>query len=133
MDKMVVARLLDGRMYKGTTADFTPARGSFTLAVGEGPWKGEAVTLQLAALKAVFFVRNLSGNRNYREKKYQPPENPAGQKITVTFVDGETIRGTTMALNLFPSGFYLFPADTSSNNKRIFISRPAVKNLTVDR
>jgi hypothetical protein len=133
MEKVVVARLIDGRLYKGATGDFHPGEEQFTIKVTEGPWEGRTVTVALKKLKALFFVKSLIGNREYREKKLASPENQPGQKMIVTFLDGETIRGTATGMNLGLSGFYLFPSDPQSNNKRIFIVRSSVKNIKLER
>lgn len=129
MDKKVVVRLTDGRLLKGTTGDFHPGADNFTVNVSQGPWKGEAVPIKLQSVKALFFVKELTGNRAYREKKMQAPSERPGKKVTVTFLDGETIRGTATGLNLGLKGFYLFPSDPKSNNKRIFIVHSAVKHI----
>jgi hypothetical protein len=47
--------------------------------------------------------------------------------MVVTFRDGEALRGTSIGAGLLGNGFYLFPADPRSNNKRIFVIRSAVK------
>jgi hypothetical protein len=133
MDKTIVARYLDGRLLKGITSDFQPGEENFTIKVSEGPWHGETVTVAVASLKALFFVKTLHGNREYQEKKLQPPKNLPGEKVLVTFHDGESIRGTATGLNLKLPGFYLFPADLESNNKRIFIVRSSVKSIKVEK
>ncbi len=133
MGKMVVARFLDGRLLKGLTDDFHPGEESFKLAVTEGPYRGETVPVKLASLKALFFVKTLTGNREYQEKKLQAPRNLPGDKVLVTFVDGESIRGAASGINLGLSGFYLFPSDPASNNKRIFIVRSSVKSVKVEK
>jgi hypothetical protein len=132
VDKLVVARLLDGRLFKGTTSDFHPSRESFNLAVIEGAYHGETITLKLINLKALFFVRTLKGNKQYQEKKLLAPTDLPGQKVTVTFKDNETIRGTATGLSLGLQGFYLFPADPHSNNKRIFIVRSSIRSIRVE-
>ncbi|MHC4821179.1 MAG: DUF6982 domain-containing protein, partial [Planctomycetota bacterium] len=48
------------------------------------------------ACKALFFVRSHEGNRDYRENKLAlGPVYRQGQKIEVTFGDGEEMVGTT--------------------------------------
>ncbi len=133
MDKKIVARLMDGRVFKGVTEDFHPGDESIAVKVTDGPWKGEKITVEVSDLKAIFFVRDLGGNRDYREKKLIFPADAPGQKVTVTFRDGETIRGTAMGLNLGLNGFFLFPADANSNNRRIFIVRAALRNIHEDK
>lgn len=129
MIQNVVVRYRDGRVARGTTSDFKPNAESFTLAV-EGP-SGipRDVRVSLEKVKAVFFVKSLEGNRDYKERKLRTPANPMGRKLLVTFHDGESMRGTTLGVNLNMPGFLLFPADPESNNKRIFVIKSAVKEL----
>ena len=128
MRHQVVVRYKDGRVLKGTTADFAPNRESFTLdqvpAAPDGP-----VMVPVAELKAVFFVRSFEGNREYREHKLRIPTATIGRRYLLTFTDGETMRGTALGANLSRYGFLLFPSDPGGNNKRIFVVHAAVKEL----
>jgi hypothetical protein len=133
MERKIVAHMKNGRLFKGTTGDFHPSNPSFAVKVEEGPWKDQAVTLEISKMKALVFVTSLEGNRDYREKKMARPESKVGKKVTVNFHDGESIRGTATGLNLKLPGFYLFPADPKSNNKRIFIVRDALRNIRQDK
>ena len=124
----VVVRYKDGRVAKGTTADFAPNRTTFTLAP-LSPARDGPATIQVEDLKAVFFVRSFEGNREYREHKMRTPEGTIGRRYLLTFTDGETMRGTALGANLSRYGFLLFPSDTGGNNKRIFVVHSAVREL----
>ena len=63
----IVARFADGRMLKGTTQDFAPAKDAFHVIGSEGGSRPERVAV--ADLKAVFFVKSLVGNPAYMEVK----------------------------------------------------------------
>ncbi|HWR98260.1 MAG TPA: hypothetical protein VN317_07525 [Candidatus Methanoperedens sp.] len=128
MRHKVVVRYKDGRVAKGTTADFAPNRTAFTLDRESGGPEGSS-TVQVEDLKAVFFVRSFEGNRDYREHKLRIPEATIGRRYLLTFTDGETMRGTALGANLSRYGFLLFPADPGGNNKRIFVVHSAVKEL----
>jgi hypothetical protein len=52
-----------------------------------------------------------------------------GRKVEVTFQDGEKMAGTTEAYNPQKLGFFLFPADTESNNTRVFIVNSNVQKV----
>jgi hypothetical protein len=132
MKRMVVAHMGDGRLFKGTTSDFQPGQDKFTVDVTDGPWQGKSVEIELSRMKALFFVRSLKGNRDYQEKKMMRPTGKMGKRVVVTFKDGETIRGTATGLNLKLPGFYLFPADPQSNNKRIYIVRSSAKEIKIE-
>ena len=124
----VVVRYRDGAVLKGTTADFAPNRPTFNLQK-EQPPPGELIGVKVEDLKAIFFVHSFTGNRDYREQKLRVPEGTIGRRYLLTFDDGETMRGTALGVNLSRYGFLLFPSDPGSNNKRIFVSHAAVKEL----
>ena len=124
----VVVRYKNGAVKKGTTTDFAPNRPSFTLNP-EGPGTPEVVPVQLEELKAIFFVHSFAGNREYKEQKLRVPEGTIGRRYLLTFIDGETMRGTALGVNLSRYGFLLFPSDPGSNNKRIYVVHSAVKEL----
>ena len=124
----VVVRYKNGTVAKGTTADFAPNRTTFTLN-HEPPVPGAHATISYDELKAIFFVHSLQGNREYKDEKLRKPEGMIGRRYLLTFTDGETMRGTALGVNLSRHGFLLFPADSGSNNKRIFVMHSAVKEL----
>jgi hypothetical protein len=120
----VVARFTDGRMLKGITRDFSVSRDFFHVIPPEA---GAApVRVALAALKAVFFVKDHVGNKDYNEKKQFDRLVP-GRKLQVVFKDGETIVGSTTAYDAARPGFFMTPADPKSNNDRIYVVARAVR------
>lgn len=124
----VVIRYVNGAVVKGTTADFSPHRTSFTLTL-EPPAAGGPAEIRIDDLKAVFFVRSFQGNPDYHEQKLRAPQGKIGRRYRLTFTDGEAMRGTALGVNLSRYGFLLFPADQGSNNKRIFVVHSAVREL----
>ena len=128
----VVARYLDGRTLKGTAADFLPARPGFhVIPSGQPGTSTQTVDVRIAELKAVFFVRDLTGDAAYNESKVFPPDaHPAGRKVQVEFTDGETIVGTTQGYQPDRPGFFVVPVDPRSNNERCFVVMTAVKGVT---
>jgi hypothetical protein len=119
---------MNGAVVKGTTSDFAPNRTSFTLNQ-DPPTADGPIRIGFEDLKAVFFVHSFQGNRDYREQKLRVPHGTIGRRYLLTFTDGETMRGTALGVNLSRYGFLLFPSDPGSNNKRIFVMHPAVKEL----
>ena len=109
----IVARFADGRMVKGTTQDFAPAKDAFHVIGSEGGARPVKVTV--ADLKAVFFVKSLVGNPAYSEIK--------------EFKDGETLVGSTQGYQPDRPGFFMIPADPQSNNERVFIVATAVAKV----
>lgn len=127
MANRIVARYRDGRVVKGTTNDFLPTRGSFHLIPAAG---GAAEVILVADLKALFFVRDLTGNAAYTEKKAFEKA-VAGRRVQVTFVDGETLVGTTQGYQPDRPGFFMVPVDPQSNNERVYVVKAATKEVTL--
>lgn len=125
----IVARYVNGQIMKGFTHDFFPHKDCFHLFPAGNP-NGEAVEVFIKELKAVFVVRDFTGNYQYDErKKYLEGEKPTGRKVEVTFTDGEVLVGSTLGYDLKRPGFFLFPADPHSNNIRVFAVSSAVKKV----
>ena len=117
----VVAHFLDGRVVKGTTQDFFPNRPIFrVLPVGAG----KESEIQCRQLKAVFFVKDLTGDENRKDLRGfvdGPGETATGKKIAVQFKDGEFLCGYSLSYSAERVGFFLFPSDPGSNNLRIYV------------
>lgn len=122
----VVARFADGRMLKGTTQDFAPAKDAFHVILSDGG--ARPIRVPVDELKAVFFVKDLLGNPGYHETKdFDGPV--IGRKLHVTFTDGEVLVGASQAYQPDRPGFFLVPADPRSNNDRVYVVRKAVKDV----
>jgi len=66
-------------------------------------------------------VGDFVGHPPYQErKKYIEGEKPSGQKVEVTFRDGEVLIGSTLGYDPKRQGFFIFPADPQSNNIRVY-------------
>ena len=124
----VVARYTDGRVIKGFTQDFFPNKDRFHLILDENR---RTVEVLVQRLKAVFFVRDFSGNSQYQERKrYLQGENPGGVKLEVTFADGEVLVGSTpLGYDPKRQGFFVTPVDPGSNNSRVFVVASAVRGV----
>lgn len=114
----VVARFLDGRVVRGYTTDFQPSKPQLHLSAE--PNSTETVHLPLAQIKALFFVREFLGNPCHIESHDFISE-PQGRKVVVTFQDGEVLTGSTLGYRAGDRGFFLQPADSQSNNVRVFV------------
>ncbi len=130
MEKVkVVVRYSCGRVVKGFTQDFFPAKKLFHLTPAENP-SGEPIEVSIDDLKAVFMVGDFLGRPSYRErKKYVAGERPSGKKVEVTFIDGEVLMGSTLGCDLKRQGFFVFPADPQSNNIRIYVVSSFVEKV----
>jgi hypothetical protein len=134
----VVAHYKDGTIVKGHTRDFDPSRGIFTLQpydVG-----GEAVSVDLENLKAVFHVRTFEGNRDHPPATEEVTENihprfeeikDKGRKALLEFSDGERMWGFAAGFEDSRGGFFFFPTDPGSNNLRVYVVRSALINAVL--
>jgi small nuclear ribonucleoprotein (snRNP)-like protein len=118
-NKVVVA-FVDGRRLKGYIYDFSATKDFFNLLPAVKTLHEQGTKVLVKDLKAVFFVKDFQGSRDYQEKTVLD-ERAHGRKIEVSFRDGETILGKTEAYNPQKPGFFMFPGDAASNNSRIFV------------
>jgi len=128
---MVVVHYKEGKIIKGTIADFLPKKTTFHLIVG-GMLGEEVKEISVNDLKAVFFVKSFDGHRHYDEIKDFSVHPIPGKSIKVLFEDEEVIFGYTHVINYEHPGFFIIPADPTSNNERIFVVFSALKELEVD-
>jgi small nuclear ribonucleoprotein (snRNP)-like protein len=131
LQNKIVVRYQDGRILKGTTGDFLPAKPLFHLMVADAPPGAKPVEITVAELKAVFFVHDLVGNPSRKEVLEFHVGKPAvGRKIQVEFKDGEKLVGTTQGYDPSRAGFFVVPVDAASNNQRCFVVIRATKAVT---
>jgi uncharacterized protein DUF6982 len=125
----LVVHYLDGRLLKGYGRDLQPTRGSLELCHDpDGPDESR-VTIPFAHLKAVFFVHDFAGNPAHCPASDADAVTARGRRITVTFVDGEVLRGATLGYNQNAPGFFVSPLDATSNNARIFVLAGAIRHV----
>ena len=130
----VVAHFVDGRLLKGYTHDFTPARDMFHLTSQLEEDFGTTYDVNISDLKAVFFVKTFKGNLGYKEKKRYEDVDAArlrGMRIRVEFNDGEIIRGISLGYSKSKKGFFVVPVDPQSNNDRIYVIAAAVRDVKI--
>lgn len=127
LEHKIVAHTRDGRIVKGLTHDFDPARELFHVLPAEGG--GVPLRLRVPELKALFFVKDWLGNREYSAPAGFGPGTPRGRRIVVTFSDGEVIFGFSPDYAPEAPGFTLYPSDPADNNERLFVSTAAVKEI----
>jgi hypothetical protein len=124
----LVVRYLDGRVVKGHTLDFSSNKDSFHILLLDDP--KTSVEVRLAQIKAVFFVRDFMGQREYDERQeFDGSHTIMGKKIQVTFADGEVLVGTSEVYMPNRKGFILFPADRKSNAEKVFVANSSVKEV----
>ena len=118
----IVARFQDGRVLKGFTTDFLPAKDHFHLVLEEQGAGGKPMEVRVPELKALFFVKNFEGDpSHHRSNDPAPGSTVAGRRIRVVFKDGEVMVGTTQGYDRSRPGFFLVPVDAGGNNERCFV------------
>jgi len=128
MAQMVVARYQDGRVLKGVSMDIDPAKPTFHVRPQQGP----VVEVKLSDLKALFFVRSLTGNPQYNDvPTLDPADSRARGSIPVRlkFADGEVLVGLTFSFPPNRTYFFVTPVDPRSNNIRILVNRAALATI----
>ena len=132
MNNKIVARFADGRTLKGSTSDFVPTKDAFHVAEDGTPLNVRPVLVQVKELKAIFFVRDLTGTPSRTKRNDFDPAKPVmGKKITVVFADGETMVGTTQGYQPGRPGFFMVPADPDSNTERCYVVAAATSSVTL--
>jgi len=123
---LVVIAYRDGRRLKGTTYDFIATKKKFHIEAVEK----QVLEVSVDDLKAIFFVKDLEGDW-LREKHsgFAEGTHVPGRKVEVRFADGEVMHGTTQGYSPLKTGFFLTPADSTSNNQRVYVINDAVQSL----
>jgi hypothetical protein len=122
----VIARFKDGTVVTGYTNDFHPTK--LQLHLSADPRHGQSRFIPISQLKALFFVREFLGDPTLVESK-EFTEAPQGRKIEVTFHDDEVMVGSTLGYRGEGNGFFLHPADSRSNNLRVFVTAGGMRQV----
>jgi hypothetical protein len=126
----VVARFADGHLAKGTTSDFFPEKELFHIAVEATPSQVMSLAVQTRDLKALYFVKDFSGDAQRVDRNEFDPSHPHTMRpVSVTFLDGEVLVGTTASFQSGRPGFFLVPADASSNIERCYVLVAATREI----
>jgi hypothetical protein len=89
-----------------------------------------SIEVQVKDLKGVFFVRDFTGNPQYKERKIFPEGiQISGKKVEVTFKDGEIMVGSTLGYDPKRPGFFFFPSDPDWNLIRVYVVSQAVSKV----
>ena len=128
MENKIVVHMKSGEIQKGLTQDFDPASEMFHLLPAEGG--GVPVRIALEEMKALFYVKDYIGNRDFIARREFDEEQHKERRAIVFFQDGEEIWGILgEGADEEGAGFFFYPADERDNNIRIFIVRSAMKEL----
>jgi hypothetical protein len=139
LGKKTVVKFNDGRIVKGFTTDFSPEKDVFhvrNVKRDSTEGEGEQIEVSLDSIKAVFFVKDFLGNKEYKKvRTFNGYESgpPSQRKIVVIFKDGENFYGTTHSYSPERKGFFVFPIDEKDNNDRVFVPRSALEKVHVKK
>ncbi len=128
MSQKVVAHFINHDFVKGTSSDVDPKRPTCHVQTAD---RG-VVEVDLAQLKALFFVRDFNGRPEYEEAHQPQPGDGrlrGSRLIELVFADGEKLG---CLVNSYPPRgqfFYVMPMDHRSNNLRVLVNRDAVVSL----
>jgi hypothetical protein len=131
MGNKIVVNFKDGEIVKGWTTDFGPNKEIFHLNPQEEYGKN-VLEVNISSLKAVFFVKDFQGNKDYKKVRTfegEPKGIPSQHKIIVTFKDGEILYGTCHSYDSERKGFFVYPIDPKDNSDRIFVVRSAIESI----
>jgi hypothetical protein len=124
----VVARFRDGRVLKGTSLAVDPNKPAFPLRSESGA----VVEVAFRDLKALFFVRSLTGDSSYSDGRTLAPGDPrsrGSRLVNLEFEDGEVLTGLVNAYPPARAFFYVNPVDVDSNNIRVLVNRAALTSV----
>ena len=127
MENKVVVHMQDGAIHKGVTQDFRPDAEVFHILPAEGG--GIAMRIALREMKALFYVKDYMGNRDYNSRKVFERTRREGRQAIVTFEDGETIWGVVPTYDPKAYGFDFYPSDPDDNNIRIFVVNRSIRSI----
>lgn len=129
LDQKIVVHFQDGKILKGTSHDFSPNKDRFHLTLIDPPSHQKGINL--SQLKAVFFVKDFKGNKEYKDMKSftNVPETIYGKKAIVRCKDGELLYGFIQGYASNRSGFFLFPVDSKENNLKIFVLQSFINRV----
>lgn len=93
-----------------------------------------SVSVQVDALKAIYFVKTFEGDAAYAETKFfNPAPKIEGLWVHITFLDGEVTEGIVSNSISFVNepGFLMKPPDPDSNNQAVYVLKSALSQFRV--
>ena len=132
LKKKAVVKHQNRKIIKGWIEDFRPDRESFILFPLIEYSEEESLEINFSSLKAVFFVKDFTGDKDYKKVRTFNVDlkiTPSQRKLIVNFLDGEHLYGTSHSYGRYKVGFFVYPIDPKDNSDRIFVIHKAIKNV----
>jgi hypothetical protein len=130
MEHKVVAHFLNGQLVKGSSTSMALDRPTCHVMTRDHG----VVLVTLSELKALFFEKDLEGNRTYRDHQVIGSSDrraTGAKRLQITFRDGEELMALAPTYEGTRPFFYVLPADPNSNNVRILVNRKAVASVVI--
>jgi len=130
--KKAVVKYQNGEIIKGWVEDFRLDRELFIFFPLIEYSQEERMEINLDSLKAVFFVKDFIGDKNYKKVRTFNVDlkiTPSQRKLIVNFSDGEHLYGTSHNYGRYKVGFFMYPVDPKDNSERIFVVHSAVESV----
>jgi len=132
LKKKVVVKYQNGEIIKGWVEDFRPDRDTFILFPLIEYSEEEMLEIKFNSLKAVFFVKDFIGDKNYKKVRTFDVDlkiTPSQRKLIVNFKDVEHLYGTSHSYGRYKIGFFVYPVDPKDNSERIFVIHSAAESI----
>jgi hypothetical protein len=126
--EQVVLRYLNGDMEKCLIKPYVSCSLKVIQVIKED---GSVRTIPVKDLKAIFFVKDLEG-KDHKEGSWEiedPEALKIGKRVTVTFKDGEKMKGKILGDWKKGEGFFLYPMEINSNNIKVFIVKTSIVEI----
>jgi len=130
--KKAVVKYQNGEIIKGWVEDFRLDREAFIFFPLIEYSEEERMEIIFDSLKAVFFVKDFIGDKNYKKVRTFNVDlkiTPSQRKLIVNFKDGEHLYGTSHNYGRYKVGFFMYPVDPKDNSERIFVVHSAVESV----
>ena len=130
--KKAVVKYQNEEIITGWVEDFRPDRESFILFPLIEYSEEERMEINFNSLKAVFFVKDFIGDKNYKKVRTFNVDliiTPSQRKLIVNFEDGERLYGTSHNYGRYKVGFFMYPVDPQDNSERIFVVHSAIESV----
>jgi hypothetical protein len=122
----VVGQYRDGRVVRGYTNDFSPARPYLHISLS--PWADETKFVSIVQLDALFFLPGLDASAASSPEPAESAAMSHGRRVVVTLPDGKEMIGTTLTYNREASGFFVRPLDGHAAT-RVFVTQSGIRNV----
>lgn len=132
LKKKVVVKYQNGEIIKGWVEDFRPNKILFILFPLIEYNEEDIIEINFNSLKAVFFVKDFIGDKNYKKIRTFNVEikiTPSQRKLIINFIDGEHLNGKSHSYGRYKIGFFVYPIDPKDNSNRIFVVHKAIESV----